>query len=226
MVDQNILDPDDYRRKKINFWFIWTIGNAVGAAIGWALGEIIGRSVSTTMGFRFGILIAGLIFEISVWLPRILVSHYFRELKLLGFLEKVVWITTEGFVWFSIDAFTSTQPAYFTLGASFAIILGGMMSVLFSIMGLSKAQRSKPKRKKTTIWWAVKTFVITLLGLIGISILSSIIMALSMEIGEIIQSINTAVGWAISGLSFGCGVGTVTGFAYLNLINRRKSMPA
>lgn len=226
MIQETILDPDDYRRKKINFWFIWTIGNAVGAAIGWALGEIIGRSVSTTMGFRSGILIAGLIFEVAVWLPRILIPRYFQELKLLGFLEKVVWIATEGLVWFSIDAFTSTQPTYFTLGASLAIVLGGMMSVLFSIMGLSKAQRSKPKRKKPTIWWGIKLFVITLLGFVGVSILFSIIMVLSMEIGEIIQSLNTAVGWAMSGLSFGCGVGAVTGFAYLNLISRRENVPA
>jgi hypothetical protein len=222
---QNILEAEDYRRKKINFWFIWTIGNALGTAIGWALGETFGRITSETLGIRTGFLIATLVFEISVWLPRIWISRYFQELNLFGFLEKIVWMTTEAFTWIIADAFMSTEVHWFTWIASYAIVMGGTMSMLLSIMGMTKISINKPaRRKKPTSQWAIKTFSITLFWFISLSIIFSAIWGTSMEVEKIAQGLPPFVGWIISGLSFGGCVGAITGLVYIKSISQRESI--
>lgn len=219
---QNILDADDYRRKKINFWFLWTAGNALGAAIGWALGETFGRITSETLGIRTGLLIATLTFEISVWLPRITISRYFKELNLLGYLEMMIWMITEVAMCVIVDLLPPNDVTWLTLGAGIANVMGATMSMLFSVIGLSEAQfRRLDKRRKAPSWWVIKTSFKAILGFIGITILFFTILTISTEIGKKSEMFLPVFGWALSGLLFGGGIGATTGFRYTKMVSQQ-----
>jgi hypothetical protein len=219
-----MLNAEEYRQKKINFWLVWTLGNAFGAAMGWTFGEIIGRIVSEAFGVKIGLSIAALSFEASIWIPRMLIFHHYQDLKPIKFLDEVVWVITEGFVWVVIETVSTTNVTYFTLGASFSIIWGAMISMFFSITGLAKARKSENAKKKVTDWWLAKTFIFTLLGFIILNVIFSFIITTAMEISDMFQKINSIIGWILAGLAFGAGVGAITGLGYVNLISRRDSM--
>ena len=94
-------------------------------------------------------LLAGIVFEISIWLPRIWVSHYFRELNLFGFLETVSWMATEVLTWIVIDISQLTNVTWFTLGASFSITSGAEMSMLLLLNGMSRFKSVKNLLKES-----------------------------------------------------------------------------
>jgi hypothetical protein len=225
MYQQDVLDADELRLKRINFWFIWTTANALGAAIGWAVGESLGRILPGNESIRLSMLLAGIVFEISIWLPRIWVSRYFRELNLFGFLETVGWMATEVLAWIIIDISQLTSVTWFTLGASFSITSGASLSMLLLLNGTSRSKsRKSVGRKPLTILWFIKTFFITLFGFIALNLVFTFLWIVPTEIERSTEASYPLLGWVMEGLLFGGGIGAVTGFGYSTKIERMTNI--
>lgn len=224
MHQQNILDADDYRRKKINFWLLWTLGNAFGAAAGWVLGELFGSITLEMFGVRSSLLIASLFFEISVWLPRILISRYFRELKLLGYFEMMIWMISELGICIIADLLPPKDLSWLTVGSGIANILGPSMSILFLIIGLSDSKLiNRVKKEKVNAGRVIKNAFTGLFGFTVIVILFFVILKVATTIGDNNQTFSPIVYNFLSGLLFGGGIGAITGIGYIKLINRQEN---
>lgn len=225
------LDAEDFQRKKMNFWFIWTAGNALGAAIGWTLGETFGRITSHFWGDVVGMLIATLAFEIPVWIPRIWIARHFRELNLLGYLEMLIWMTTEVVGCFVAPLAISGKVTWFTLGATGADITGTALSMVFSIIGFSESRfvalsRSKVlnQTQKVSGKRVIKTSIKAIFSLSGLVVLFYIILDASGEISKNAQLFPPMISWILSGLFFGGCIGAITGLMYTKSISQRESV--
>jgi hypothetical protein len=227
MNQYSILDAEDHRRKKINFWFAWTVGNALGAAMGWVLGEIIGRAAFEALGIRIALLVATLIFEIFVWIPRIIISRYFRELNLVGYFEIMIWMIVEATMIIVIGFIAPSGSNQFTLDAPLANVLGAAMSMLFVVIGLSDVHLIKNPAKYMTksIWWVMITALKGLLGLTVITILFLFILTTSTKISSNAE-FPPIIDWMLSGLFLGVCIGAITGLGYVRSVSRRDSLLA
>ncbi len=205
------MDEHEIQASKISFWWLWTIANALSLAAGWPLGETLGQFVAKNYGWHAGLLTASLVFEITVWFWRLLVIRRFREFDVLRVIDGIVWITTELFTWFMIEAF-STPGAPLTFGVSLMFPIGAGVWIAMAATRLAGRKSSAPG-----LWW-ITAFALTLFGFLAGSILISLITVFAMEVDTLVQSISPPLAWGMAGTVMGCSIGALTGLALIKMM--------
>lgn len=198
-------------RKKINFWLVWSIANAIGLGFAWSLGELIGRQAAEIFGWKIGQIIGIIIFEGFLWIIRAAVLLRIKSFEILRPIEILIWVTTEIFGWLiSEQPIPKDNIMSITGGAMFASSMGAMAWIIFWFIKIPK-----PRSKL----WAIQAFLWTFLGLIGGSFLMALIQVTGMAIAEILAKMYfPIIGMAIGGTVLGGLLGSITGLALVNLM--------
>lgn len=178
-------------------WLLWIGINVVGSTFGVIFGEAFGQWIAQTLSLNGGHLIALVIFEISIWLPRRVV---FRSLHLDATwttLTQRIWMVTEIFGWS-----LGIQSPQFTTGATFAAMIGASLWFI-----LWCAQQARLGR-----WWIPVALCYALGGLVISNSITVVIWLLSDEVTRILSQILPAIlAYACVGALIGLGVGALTG---------------
>lgn len=214
MIQTTTFDAEELRQTKIRFWLNWVILNALGMSLGWCFGEYVGQLALKSYNARISTFIAALVFELILWLARILPSQYFSKQRSIKFLDVLIWSGTELTGWV-IFSFIKSDSEWLTFEAIFITGIGVMFWILFAGFGLLQRQR----RRNPPEWFS-QAFIYALMGfIIGDSIVTTV-MTTAMSIGfSLVKIINPYMGWGIAGLFLGGAFGVITGLILVQSID-------
>jgi hypothetical protein len=201
-------DPSPTRSQ---FWLAWVIANSLGFGFAWPLGETIGRFIANNTGWRTGQIIGVLIFEGFIWLARSAVLYRVKSYVTIRPLEIIIWVPVELLGWLISEA-PIQQDSLMTItgGVILATSVGATMWIIFWLIRISKRHSRS---------WAIKTFLITLLSMVGGSALIALIGSISFTIVyDIARLSNPIIGMAIAGVVHGALLGLVTGYVFVKLL--------
>jgi hypothetical protein len=206
MIQTTSLDLEDLRQTKIRFWLNWTISNALGMSIGWCLGEYIGQLALKSYSVRISTLMAAFIFELILWLARLLPSQYFSKQRPIKYLDGLIWFVTELFGWI-VFSFMEPSSQWLTSEVVFITGMGVTFWIIFAIFRLLQKEK-----KQNPPEWFPKAFIYTLIGFIFGNMVISFLMAIATSIGfSLGRLINLYVGWGVAGFFLGGAFGAITG---------------
>jgi hypothetical protein len=214
MIQTTSFDLEGLRQAKIRFWLNWTIANAVGMSIGWCLGEYVGQLALKSYSIRISTLMAAFIFELILWLARLLPSQYFSKQRPIKFLDGIIWFGTEVFGWI-VFSFIESSSQWLTSEVVFITSMGLAFWILFAVFGLLQAEK-----KRNPPEWFSKAFIYTLIGFILGNSFISFLMTTAMSIGfSLGKLIDPYVGWGVAGIFLGGMFGAITGLILVKSIN-------
>jgi len=216
MTGSNLLDPEELRVRKVNFWSVWTLANALGAALGWFLGYGLSNMLPTSMDPKLTNLAGELLFEVTVWCSRWIVIKRFEEFNPLKGLEALFWIINEVFALSIFLVMGQKETSELFLEVTLAQVWGAGLWIVFAL--IMRSPRQDGKRPSGCILF-FSSFLKGLFGFIGGTILLALIAVGSNQVGETIQKISFLLGWLLAGLALGGSIGAVTGLAFVRLMN-------
>jgi hypothetical protein len=206
MIQATSFDLEELRQTKIRFWFNWTIANALGMSIGWCLGEYIGQFALKSYSVRISTLMAAFIFELILWLARLLPSQYFSKQRPIKFLDGLIWFGTELFGWI-VFSFIESSSQWLTSEVVYITSMGVTFWILFAVFGLLQAEK-----KRNPPEWFPKAFIYTFIGFILGNVFISFLTTTAISIGfSLGRLINPYVGWGVAGFFLGGAFGAITG---------------
>jgi hypothetical protein len=187
----------------ITTWLLWSGISIVGSTFGVIFGEALGQWIAQVLTLSVGHLIALVIFEISIWVPRRVVFRTLRLDATWTTLTQRIWIVTEIFGWgVGLQLMRSAPSPQLTTGATFAAMIGASLWFI-----LWCAQQARPGR-----WWVPVALCYALGGVIVSNSITVVIWLLSDEVNRMLSQILPAiVVHACIGALIGLGVGGLTG---------------
>lgn len=201
---------NEERRRQISFWLLWVMVNIIGLGLGWAAGEAIGQWVAHKHSVQMGVIFAGLIVEIFLWLSRGSVLFAFREYRKLLSIEAAIWVGGEMIGWllgYGVNQAAGTL--WVTAGAIWSSVLGAGMWLIIAAM-----LQPRPRRR----WWFAAVPLWTLAGMVGAVLIGTAAITFGLLIESIIvRDISNLVGWVFAGGFIGAIIGAVTGIVFIKL---------
>jgi hypothetical protein len=182
---------------------LWIGINIVGSTFGVIFGEAFGQWIALMVSLNVGHLIALVVFESSIWVPRRIVFHTLHLDATWTTLTQLIWIVTEIFGWgLGLQFMRSAPTPQLTTGATFAAMIGASLWFI-----LWCAQQARPGR-----WWVAIALCYVLGGLAISNAITVVIWLLSDEVNRVLSQILPALlAHAGVGALIGLGVGSLTG---------------
>lgn len=212
-------DIYEIRQIKKRFWINWVIANASGMAIGWCLGEYVGQLVLSRYGIRSGSIIAAIIFEVSIWASRLLVSEYTKKQRAIKFIDGLIWFSTEICGWIAFS-FTKPEGKNLTAEVIFIFSMGVVFWIIFALWGLLRARKIG-----TSPEWLSQVFIYTLLGFglgnMFVVFLLTTAMSIENSLGKVFDPY---IGRGAAGIFLGGAFGMITGLILTKIIDWKKNI--
>lgn len=143
----------------------------------------------------------------------------FPEFGIFRPIDKIIWIIGESFGWLIGESFNlASGPKRITAGAVWGLLFGASLWFIIWFM-----RQPRPKGR----WWFAALPLWTFFGVVGSSVLMGTSFALSMTISNAVSKVaNLYLGWVIAGAIMGIVIGSVTGLAYIRMLQLNKSEKA
>lgn len=195
------------------------IANILGLSIGWVLGEYFGQLALKSINKTIGIITAAFVFELAVWIARLLPSKYFENQRPLRMIDTFIWLGIELFGWV-VFSFIESDTALLTAEVVFLTSMGVSFWIIFSAFGLL----GREKQINPTNWFA-KAFLYALGGFVLGNIFVSFVTTTAISINYSLGKINLFLGLGTGGAFMGLFFGAVTGWilvASIDWINQYR----